>query len=76
MSGNEATEPCDDLNYCWCKVGNQRPLSGPSAAERDIVTEAIEVEEGYIIPPDEALPDAFRGLAERFRPQELVPDGG
>jgi hypothetical protein len=43
-------------------------LSGLSEAEREVVETAV-TEEGYVVPPDEELPDAVRSLADRFRPR-------
>lgn len=50
-------------------------LSGLSGPQREIVTEAIEADHGYTIPPEEDVPATFRELAERFRPHATVPDG-
>ncbi|MFC4451774.1 hypothetical protein [Halorussus aquaticus] len=47
-------------------------LSGLTSAERDIVRQAVETEDGYRVPPDETPPDAMWKLAKRFRPHEEV----
>lgn len=47
-------------------------LSGLSDAEREIVREAIDSEQGYTVPPDESLPDSVWRLAKRFRTHEEV----
>ena len=44
-------------------------LSGPSAAERDILETAI-ANDSYVVGSDEPLSDGFRALADRFRGHE------
>lgn len=48
-------------------------LGGLSGAEREIVEQATgELEESYVVPPDEEPPEAMRQLATRFRDREEV----
>lgn len=47
-------------------------LQGLTAAEREVVREAIEAEYGYSVDPDETPPDAVWRLADRFLPHEEV----
>lgn len=47
-------------------------LSGLTEGERAIVTEAIEEEHGWVVPPDESPPTALYSLIERFSRQEEV----
>lgn len=48
------------------------PLTGLSAAERDIVHKAIGQKHGYSVPAGESPPKAFQRLADRFRGREEV----
>lgn len=47
-------------------------LSGLTDGERAIVTEAIEEEHGWVVPPDESPPTALYDLIERFSRHEKV----
>ncbi|SEO82988.1 hypothetical protein SAMN04487948_105366 [Halogranum amylolyticum] len=51
-------------------------LSGLSAAEREIVAEAVDGDDGYVVPADHPLPDAMRRLGSRFRSRDDVEYAG